>query len=105
GAGAGDQLLFVVPSLKLIMVRNGETLTPGPGEAPIREDEVFTKYHDYRARILFEPLVKSVTNPSSADAPPPSAVIKEVRWAPVESIHRATRGSDNWPMAWADDDA
>src|SRR5262249_38692658 len=26
GAGAGDQLLLVVPSLNLIMVRNGETL-------------------------------------------------------------------------------
>jgi len=33
GAGAGDQLLLVVPSLNLIMVRNGETLAPGPGEA------------------------------------------------------------------------
>jgi CubicO group peptidase (beta-lactamase class C family) len=105
GAGAGDQLLFVVPSLNLIMVRNGETLTPGKYEPPIREDDVFTKYHDYRARILFEPLVKAMTNPSSAEAPPSSAVIKEVRWAPVESIRRAARGSDNWPMTWADDDA
>jgi CubicO group peptidase (beta-lactamase class C family) len=104
GAGAGDQLLFVVPSLNLIMVRNGETLTPGPSEAPIREDDVFTKYHDYRARILFEPLVKAVNNPTSASPRPPSAVIKEVRWAPAESIRRAARGSDNWPMAWADDD-
>jgi hypothetical protein len=31
GAGAGDQLLLVVPSLKLIMVRNGETLAPALG--------------------------------------------------------------------------
>src|SRR4030095_4675726 len=28
GAGAGDQLLLVIPSLQLIMVRNGEELTP-----------------------------------------------------------------------------
>jgi CubicO group peptidase (beta-lactamase class C family) len=61
GAGAGDQLLLVVPSLSLIMVRNGETLTPGPGEPPAREDDVFTKYHDYRARILFEPLADAVS--------------------------------------------
>jgi len=60
GAGAGDQLLLVVPGLNLIMVRNGETLAPGPGEPPIRDDDVFTKYHDYRARILFEPLVEAV---------------------------------------------
>jgi CubicO group peptidase (beta-lactamase class C family) len=65
GAGAGDQLLLVVPSLNLIMVRNGETLAPGPGEPPVRQDDVFTKYHDYRARILFEPLIEAVT-----DAPP-----------------------------------
>src|SRR6266850_231558 len=62
GAGAGDQLLLVVPSLKLIMVRNGETLAPGSGEPPVRDDDVFTKYHDYRARILFEPLMEAVTN-------------------------------------------
>ena len=63
GAGAGDQLLLVVPSLNLIMVRNGQTLEPGPGEEPVRQDDVFTRYHDYRARILLEPLVAAVTAP------------------------------------------
>jgi len=105
GAGAGDQLLLVVPSLNLIMVRNGETLVPGPGEPPVRDDDVFTRYHDYRARILFEPLVEAMTNALAASAPPHSSSIKEVRWAPVETIRRAARGSDNWPLAWADDDA
>ena len=60
GAGAGDQLLLVVPSLKLIMVRNGQTLQPGPDEEPVRQDDVFTRYHDYRARILLEPLAGAV---------------------------------------------
>ncbi|PYJ61237.1 MAG: hypothetical protein DME24_06975 [Verrucomicrobia bacterium] len=103
GAGAGDQLLLVVPSLNLIMVRNGETLTPGPGEPPIQEDDVFTKYHDYRARILFQPLIDAVI--SSSNVPPRSSVIQEIRWAPVETIRRAARGSDNWPLTWADDDS
>jgi CubicO group peptidase (beta-lactamase class C family) len=62
GAGAGDQLLLLIPSLNLIMVRNGQTLEPGPGEPPVRKDDVFTQYHDYRARILFEPLAEAVTN-------------------------------------------
>lgn len=62
GAGAGDQLLLVVPSLNLIMVRNGQALEPGRGEPPIRQDDVFTKYHDYRARVLFEPLVQAVAD-------------------------------------------
>jgi CubicO group peptidase (beta-lactamase class C family) len=126
GAGAGDQLLFVVPSLSLIMVRNGETLAPGPGEPPVRTNDVFTKYHDYRARILFEPLIEAVTgkagggsqraeidrpsqsvirNPQSPIAPPRSAFIKEIRWAPANTIRRAAKGSDNWPLTWADDNA
>ena len=61
GAGAGDQLLLVIPSLNLIMVRNGQTLEPGPDEPSISKDDVFTRYHDYRARILFEPLVAAMT--------------------------------------------
>jgi hypothetical protein len=105
GAGAGDQLLLVVPSLNLIMVRNGELLAPGPDEPPVRDDNVFTKYHDYRAQILFEPLIEAVTDAPAASALPPSSFIKEIRWAPVETIRRAARGSDNWPLAWADDDA
>lgn len=67
GAGAGDQLLLVIPSLNLIMVRNGQTLAPGPDEPPVRQDDVFTRYHDYRARILFEALVDAVIDPT----PPP----------------------------------
>jgi hypothetical protein len=127
GAGAGDQLLLVVPSLNLIMVRNGETLTPGKGEPPVRTNDVFTLYHDYRARILFEPLVQAVTNAapekrtamsedraeqSTADKAvripsniPRSTFIKEIRWAPVNAIRRAAKGSDNWPLTWADDGA
>jgi CubicO group peptidase (beta-lactamase class C family) len=110
GAGAGDQLLLVIPSLNLIMVRNGETLAPGPDEPPVRNDDLFTRYHDYRARILFEPLADAVLTSSQisdlpAGIPPRSTAIKEVRWAPIESIRRAARGGDNWPLAWADDDA
>ncbi len=110
GAGAGDQLLLVVPSLNLVMVRNGETLTPGPGEPPVPQDDVFTKYHDYRARILFEPLAEAVTDQKkTAAAPavpyPPSARIRELQWAPKDTIVRKARGSDNWPLAWADDGA
>jgi CubicO group peptidase (beta-lactamase class C family) len=120
GAGAGDQLLLVVPSLNLIMVRNGELMAPGKDEPPIRTNDVFTLYHDYRARILFEPIAEAVTEraengkkkaeidsaPKSAIAEtdlPRSALIKEVRWAPTNTIRRAAKGSDNWPLTWADD--
>jgi len=36
---------------------------------------------------------------------PPSPVIASMRWAPKESIVRAARDGDNWPLTWADDDA
>jgi hypothetical protein len=36
---------------------------------------------------------------------PPSPVIERIDWAPKESIIRLARGSDNWPITWADDDA
>jgi glycerophosphoryl diester phosphodiesterase len=36
---------------------------------------------------------------------PPSPVIAGIEWAPAESIVRAARDGDNWPLTWADDDA
>ncbi|MBO0726951.1 MAG: serine hydrolase [Blastocatellia bacterium] len=104
GAGAGDQVLLVIPSINLIMVRNGQTIEPPPLDAT----DVFAAYHDPRAKILFEPLVEAITDKrqSTGKAPPPhSAVIKEIRWAPPETIVRKAEGSDNWPTTWADDDA
>jgi CubicO group peptidase (beta-lactamase class C family) len=103
GAGAGDQVLLVVPSLNLIMVRNGQTIEPPPPDAP----DVFAAYHDPRAEILFEPLVGAIMDKTAGEtAPPPrSPAIKELRWAPPETIVRKAKGSDNWPMTWADDDA
>ena len=35
---------------------------------------------------------------------PPSPVIAQVLWAPANEIIRKARGSDNWPITWADDD-
>jgi CubicO group peptidase (beta-lactamase class C family) len=96
GAGAGDQVLFVVPSLNLIMVRNGQTLVPPPKDADTAD--VFTLYHDGRAKVLFDPLIEAVTSPY-----PPSPVISDITWAPKETIVRAARDSDIWATTWADD--
>jgi CubicO group peptidase (beta-lactamase class C family) len=106
GAGAGDQVLLVIPSLKLIMVRNGAALEAPlkparPGEKP---PDVFAAYHDPRTRILFEPLVAAVTDRPNGDPPyPNSPVVTGITWAPKESIVRRAKGSDNWPLTWADD--
>lgn len=58
GAGAGDQLLILVPSLNLIVVRNGETLAPEPKNAK----DVFEAFHDPRVKILFEPILDAITD-------------------------------------------
>lgn len=62
GAGAGDQVLLVIPSLKLIMVRNGETLASAEEIKQSRPKDVFEEFHDPRAKILFEPLVAAITD-------------------------------------------
>jgi CubicO group peptidase (beta-lactamase class C family) len=92
-AGAGHQILLVVPSLKLIMLRNGEALAAA-GESP---------YQEAVGRFLFEPLIEAVLVGQTATLPPPSPVIKELTWAPKETIVRQAKGGDNWPITWADD--
>ncbi len=40
-----------------------------------------------------------------AQQPAASPVIREIVWDPSETIIRRAKGSDNWPVTWADDDA
>src|SRR5205814_213345 len=73
GAGAGDQLLIVVPSLNLIVVRNGDTLAPEPKNAK----DVFEAFHDQRVKMLFEPVIDAIVDRSkqSGLAPYPSSKV------------------------------
>lgn len=92
GAGAGQQFLLVVPSLDLIVVRNGDRLDPT------------LAFEEGLDRYVVAPVVRAIS--TSRKAPyPPSRVIRGVHWAPQESILRKARGSDIWPLTWADDDA
>lgn len=108
GAGAGDQILLVVPSLQLIMVRNGAALADSLAKKGERARD-----RDPKARLLFGPLVAAVVDKSrvaetnapaaSASPYPPSPVITGIEWAPRETIVRKAPGGDNWPLTWADD--
>jgi hypothetical protein len=40
---------------------------------------------------------------SGAAPYPPSKAVPGLAWAPKETIVRKARGSDNWPLTWADD--
>jgi CubicO group peptidase (beta-lactamase class C family) len=90
--GLGDSFVVVCPSLDLVAVRmgTGSVKSQLPGGA------------DWGKRVegFFRLVVRSVQDP-----PGPSPVIKEVRWAPADTVIRMAKGSDNWPMTWGDDDA
>ena len=88
GAGAGNQVLVVIPSLDLIVVRNGSQLHPKGFWEGIEE-------------YLLNPLMEAITEPPYL----PSRVIRSAEFAPESSIVRAAVGSDNWPITWGDDDA
>lgn len=91
GAGAGNQLLLVVPSLNLIVVRFGANLYDQ------KKNEGFW----YGAvKYLFNPVVEAIEAPPY----PRSDVIKDAEFAPAETTIRLAEGSDNWPVTWADDD-
>ncbi len=90
GAGAGNQFLLVIPSLNMIVVRNGNDMyDPGRGEG----------FYYGIVKYLVNPLMESVTGPPY----PYSGMINHVDFAPDTSIIRLAEGSDNWPVTWGDD--
>jgi CubicO group peptidase (beta-lactamase class C family) len=100
GAGAGHQVLLVIPSLHLVVVRNGNVLEP---KAPT--------YWGAMLGFLIAPLMKAIrpaTRTSNKPLHPPypaSPVARKVTFAPAASIVRNAVGSDIWPLTWADDGA
>jgi len=89
GAGAGNQILLVIPSQNMVIVRNGSQLGEG--------------FWGGLEEYLFNPLMDSISGYTA-----PSPVITGVEWSPVDSIVRKAKGykgdgSDNWPLTWADD--
>ncbi len=93
--GLHDSLIVVIPSLDLVIARAGSDWRRSRGA-----------YYDV-VRPFLEPIVASVRSAAAhPDAPcPPSEAIVGLGWAPQQQIVRRARGSDNWPLTWADDDA
>jgi hypothetical protein len=93
----------VIPSLDLVVARAGKSWRrPSDGHYDV-------------LRPFFNPIVASAAVPrtqqaresasAGTQAPyPRSAHIAGIQWAPADSIVRRARGSDNWPITWADDD-
>lgn len=99
GAGNGQQVLLVVPSVDLIVVRNGEWLGSG-----------VEHFWGELEKYLFDPLMDAIvgtldySTATSIPPYPPSQLIRKVTFAPISSIVRKAIDSDNWPITWADDD-
>jgi CubicO group peptidase (beta-lactamase class C family) len=107
--GLYDSLIVVIPSLDIACARAGKSWKRKAGAD-----------HYAVLRPFLGPIASSVRAGSgsvrsslpasavSAAAPrppyPPSPVIKKVVWAPASRIIRLAKGSDNWPVTWADDD-
>jgi len=98
GVGAGDQILLAVPSLDLVVVRNGGNLNP---ETP--------DWSGWRPRV--EHLIDAACACIQKQPPyPRSEVLQHLDWDSPSQVRRLARGgrrkdgSDNWPMTWADDD-
>jgi CubicO group peptidase (beta-lactamase class C family) len=89
GAGAQHQVILVVPSLDLIVVRNGDALgdTKAGFWGPVYA-------------LLLRPLMDAVTVRGPY---PPSPVIRGAAFG--AEIGRTAIDSDNWPLTWGDDDA
>jgi CubicO group peptidase (beta-lactamase class C family) len=90
GAGAGNQVLLVVPSLDLVVVRNGSLLI---------DDHQKRMFWGGVEKYLFNPIMEAVYRPPTPESP----VIRRVVFDPPETIVRRAEGSDNWPITWADD--
>ena len=90
GAGAGNQVLMVVPSLDMVVVRNGSSLFN-----PLKKEDFWGGMY----AKLFKPLMETFKAPPY----PPSSFKAE--FAPPDTIRRMAEGSDNWPSTWGDDGA
>lgn len=89
GAGAGHQMIVIIPSLQLLVVRNGQAMSN-------RANEFWTPIYE---KVL-KPLMAAITERGPY---PPSPVIRRLVFQP--DIHRDAIESDNWPITWGDDDS
>jgi CubicO group peptidase (beta-lactamase class C family) len=90
GFPTGD-LLLIIPSLNLIVVHIGDALVDGS------DNDVFWSGAEEH---LFNPLIEAFEEPPY----PQSDLITSLEFAPKETVIRLARGSDTWPITWADDD-
>jgi len=114
--GLYDSLIVVIPSLDLVVSRAGgswKRATPAHYDVlqPFLEPIARACGHAVEGQDDLLERKTPTDNAGTKSAPPisppypRSAVIRQVDWSPAASIIRRARGSDNWPLTWADDDS
>lgn len=105
GAGAELQLGVGMPSLNLLVVRNGQN-PQDMAKIAKHKGWVTDRQRDRSTNtVIFKPLIDSFVKVRS---PYPQSNIVAT-WDPVSKVRRFAGGgiirdgSDNWPMTWADD--
>jgi CubicO group peptidase (beta-lactamase class C family) len=107
GAGAGFQIGMGIPSLNLIMIRNGQNPIDVEGIAKKRVWVTDRQRDRSQEKVIYKPLLNSFVKRT---APYPESPKISVVWDPVSKVRRSggggaiRDGSDNWPCTWADDD-
>jgi CubicO group peptidase (beta-lactamase class C family) len=100
--GLYDSLIVLLPSLDMVVARAGKSWERAPGAGHYDVLEPFLGPIAAAARAG---ATEGATAPRSSAPYPPSPALKGIEWAPASSILRMAKGSDNWPITWADDDA
>ncbi|HSI34219.1 MAG: serine hydrolase [Phycisphaerae bacterium] len=96
--GLYDSLIVVIPSLDLVVARAGKGWARKAGAGH------YEVLGPFLGPIVAAAGAAETKRADGGKSPyPPSAVIGGVEWAAPDTIRRQAKGSDNWPMTWADD--
>ena len=85
GAGAQGQILLVIPSLDLVMVRLG---------AQLKNDEQGEQFWGAVEKHLLNPLILS------RETPPYPQSDMTMTFSSADEVISLAKGSDNWPITW-----
>ena len=98
--GLYDSLIAVIPSLDIVVARAGNSWQQ---EWKANYEVLKPFLYPIVAAVNDEHSLMATQNPTDGFPYPPSPVIKGLEWAPVSTILRQAKGSDNWPITWGDD--
>ncbi|MFT5367447.1 MAG: CubicO group peptidase (beta-lactamase class C family) [Candidatus Latescibacterota bacterium] len=107
GSGAGCQIGMGIPSLDLIMVRNGQDPLDIKKASKSKKRVTDTLRDRVQSAVIFAPLINSI--PTLKAPYPQSEKITACTWENLSNVRRSATGglirdgSDNWPMTWAED--